>query len=234
MRDGLEALDAAMAADEAENLYTESYLFKLYSKISALNDLHQPDRAYDEARRFREGIGVIFPTFVTEFEFVYASMCATIGKTAEADSIVGIYETVLDTLDESAIEPYHSAKGNIALVTGDSDIAIRHFLRSDELDPNDYLVRYRLAKAYLMGDRIDDAIAALEKALTRYDPGRLFDTTANVRGYYLLGTAYQRAGRNAEAIEQFEAFLDIWKDADPELEEVSEAKRHLEQLQKGI
>jgi serine/threonine protein kinase/tetratricopeptide (TPR) repeat protein len=230
LREGLEALDAAIAADEAEDLYTESYLYKIYSKILALNNLHQPDLAYDQARLWRDGIVAIFPMFATDFDFVYANICAEIGKTAEADSIIAVYETVLDTLDESAIEPYHSAKGNIALVRGDPELAIRHLLRSDELDPNDYLTRYRLAKAYLMADRTNDAIAVLEKALERYDRGRLFEPFASVRGYYVLGTAYQRAGRSAEAIEQYQIFLDIWQNADPELEEVPDAKARLEQL----
>ena len=95
---------------------------------------------------------------------------------------------------------------------------------------DDYLERYRLAKAYLMSNQTDEAIAVLEKALNRYDPQRLFEPTASVRGYYLLGTAYQQAGRNAEAIEQFETFLDIWKDADPELTEVLDARARIEAL----
>jgi len=230
MREGLEALDAAIADDEANKLYTESYLFKIYSKVMALSNLHQTNLAYDEARKWQDGIVAIFPMFATDFEFVYAEVCAVIGKTSEADSIVALYETVLDTLNESAIEPYHSAKGTIALVKGDSDLAIRHLLRSDELDPNGYLTRYRLAKAYMMANRTDEAIDVLEKALARYDLGRLFQAGTNVRGYYLLGTAYQRAGRNAEAIEQYQIFLEIWKDADPELEEVPDARARIEQL----
>ena len=75
-----------------------------------------------------------------------------------------------------------------------------------------------------------DAIAILENALNRYNRARLFEPFASVRGYYLLGTAYQRAGRSAEAIEQFEKFLDIWQNADPELEEVPDAKARLQQL----
>jgi hypothetical protein len=50
----------------------------------------------------------------------------------------------------------------------------------------------------------------------------------------VLATAYQAAGRNAEAIEQYETFLEIWKDADPELVEVPDARRRLEELRKSI
>jgi serine/threonine protein kinase/Flp pilus assembly protein TadD len=230
LKDGLNELDAAIADEEEADYYTESYLFKLYSKASALNDLGLTDQAYDEARRFRTGIGAIFPLFVTEFEFVYAKVCASTGRIEEADSIVRLYEAALDTLGESALEPYHEASGNIALLEGDYEVAIRHLLQADALSPDSYLERYRLAKAYLMTGRTDEAIAVLERALNRYNPERLFEPTASVRGYYLLGTAYQQAGRSVEAIEQFEIFLDIWKDADPELTEVSDARARIEAL----
>jgi serine/threonine protein kinase/Flp pilus assembly protein TadD len=230
MREGLELLDASIASDEAEGLYTESYLYKLYSKASVLHDLDQPEPAYNQLLRFQEGIREIFPLFAADFDLVFADMCATIGKTEEADSIVAIYETVLDTLGQSAVEPYLGAKGIIALHKGDPELALRNFQRLDDVDPDDYLTHYRMALAYLELDRVDDAIAVLNKALMRYDPRRLFHSGFNVRGYYLLGTAYQRAGRNTEAIEQYEKFLDIWKDADPELEEVPDARSRIEQL----
>jgi tetratricopeptide (TPR) repeat protein len=195
-----------------------------------LTALGLTDQSYEEARRFRTGIGTIFPLFVTDFEFVYANACASAGRIEEADSIVGLYETVLDTLAESALEPYHEARGNIALLEGDYEAAIRHLLQADALSPDSFRERYRLAKAYLMTGQTNEAIAVLERALNRYNSERLFDTTNAVRGYFLLGTAYQRAGRTEEAIEQFETFLDIWKDADPELTEVSDARARIEAL----
>jgi tetratricopeptide (TPR) repeat protein len=110
-------------------------------------------------------------------------------------------------------------------------LALRYFQRLDDLAPNDYQTQYRLALTYLELDRVDDAIAVMERALARYGPERLFFTDCNVRGYFLLGTAYQRAGRSAEAIEQYQKFVDIWRDADPELsDEVADAKARIERL----
>lgn len=81
-----------------------------------------------------------------------------------------------------------------------------------------------------MGHRVDDAISILEKILNRYDGNRLSNASQSVLGHYLLGTAYQQAGRNDDAIVQFETFLELWKDADPVLKEIPDARKRLEQL----
>lgn len=49
-----------------------------------------------------------------------------------------------------------------------------------------------------------------------------------------LGQAYEAAGRNPEAIEQYETFLDIWKNADEGLSSVEDAKERLAKLKESI
>jgi hypothetical protein len=51
-----------------------------------------------------------------------------------------------------------------------------------------------------------------------------------VRAHYYLGLAYERSGWNRKAMEQYEEFLDIWKDAHPALPEVEDASERLEKL----
>jgi tetratricopeptide (TPR) repeat protein len=231
LRDGLSLLDAAIASDESMGLHNESYTYKMYMRTLVLYDLDRPDLAYDALLGFQNGIWEIFPVFASEFDLVFSDLCATIGRVEVADSVVSTYETVLDTMAQSAVEPYLGAKGMIALAKGDPGLALRYFQRLDDLAPNDYQTQYRLALTYLELDRVDDAIAVMERALARYGPERLFFTDCNVRGYFLLGTAYQRAGRSAEAIEQYQKFVDIWRDADPELsDEVADAKARIERL----
>jgi hypothetical protein len=53
-----------------------------------------------------------------------------------------------------------------------------------------------------------------------------------VKGYYWLGLAYEKSGWTNKAIQQYEEFLDIWKDADPGIEEIQDAKDHLARLRK--
>jgi hypothetical protein len=50
--------------------------------------------------------------------------------------------------------------------------------------------------------------------------------------HYYLGQAYEKSGSGwqSRAIKQYEKFLDIWKDADPRIEEINKARERLEEL----
>jgi tetratricopeptide (TPR) repeat protein len=195
-----------------------------------LAELKRHGRAQTEARRFRDATVQAFPTFSVTFTLAYADISAQNDRIAEADSVLGLYDTVSDTLDDMSKAPYHLAKGLVALKKNDPETALRHLKIADGLDPEDFQIRFRLARAHLMGRRVDEAITILEDILRRHDGDRIFLPVESVRAYYVLGAAYQEAGKNDDAIEQFRTFLEIWKDADPELEEVSDAKKRLEEL----
>ena len=47
----------------------------------------------------------------------------------------------------------------------------------------------------------------------------------------MLGRIYEQKGWQGKAIENFEKFLDLWKDADQGIPEVEEARQHLIALQ---
>jgi len=48
--------------------------------------------------------------------------------------------------------------------------------------------------------------------------------------HYLLGTAYEESGWTSKAVEQYQQFLDILKDADPGIEVIDEAEERLARL----
>jgi tetratricopeptide (TPR) repeat protein len=80
---------------------------------------------------------------------------------------------------------------------------------------------------------VGEAVVELERALSRFDEYRAKDSINAVKAYYLLGMAYDQSGWGKKAAEQYEEFLDIWRNADPGIPEVEDAKERLARLRKG-
>ena len=70
-----------------------------------------------------------------------------------------------------------------------------------------------------------------EKMLSSYSDDRFFWAPICVEDHYLLGTAYEKSGWTAKAIEQYREFLEIWKDADPGIPSVEDARARLAALE---
>jgi len=73
----------------------------------------------------------------------------------------------------------------------------------------------------------------LEKAEEEYKKiislttGRLFYGDIYAKSFYMLGKIYEKKGWIGKAIEHYEKFLDLWKDADPGIAEVEDAKKRV-------
>ncbi len=107
------------------------------------------------------------------------------------------------------------------------DAACTSFEKAVEFRGKGFVPQYYLASAYLKAGRLADAVDEFERLLERFDLNRTTNAGMAVKAYYHLGVAYEQSGWNDKAIEQYETFLDIWKDADPGIEELEDAKRRL-------
>jgi tetratricopeptide (TPR) repeat protein len=86
-----------------------------------------------------------------------------------------------------------------------------------------------LARAYHQSGRLDDAIAEYEN-LVEFVPGEKDWHLIHPIYYLELGKLYEEKNLAAKAIENYEKFLDLWKDADPGLPEFEDAKKRLAEL----
>jgi cytochrome c-type biogenesis protein CcmH/NrfG len=93
-----------------------------------------------------------------------------------------------------------------------------------------FYVNYMLARAYLQSGRLDKAVSRLETMLSRYDESRAGTVTWAVKAHYLLGLAYEQSGWNSKAAEQYQEFLKTWKETDPKVPEIGDAKQRLARL----
>ena len=83
-----------------------------------------------------------------------------------------------------------------------------------------------LPRAYEQKGDIDGAIAEYEQLIT-FDSEKPDYRLIHPKYHYRLAKLYEQKGWNGKAIEQYEKFLTLWKDADPEIAEVEDAKRRL-------
>jgi tetratricopeptide (TPR) repeat protein len=80
-----------------------------------------------------------------------------------------------------------------------------------------------LAFAYYKSGNFDKAIEEY-KRITSLTTGRLQFGDIYVKAFYMLGKIYEEKGWKGKAIEHYEKFLDLWKDADPGIPEVEDAR----------
>jgi tetratricopeptide (TPR) repeat protein len=96
---------------------------------------------------------------------------------------------------------------------------------------NDLNARFMepLALAYLECKDFEEAEKVLIE-IASLTGGRLKYGHIYAKSFYMLGKIYEQQGDAAKAIGHYEKFLDLWKDADPGIAEVEDAREKLAAL----
>jgi serine/threonine protein kinase/predicted Zn-dependent protease len=229
--DALKVLDDGIAADRMEQAEGEMNAYKHITKADIYEEQKKMALALKEAEIGIEIIKKAKPNDPLYEMGYYAYLLAKSGKIAEAEKLAGALKKDIEDKNPTSMYSYWWTLGEIEEAKGNTNIAVSYLERVYKESPTpSFHLRFRLAEIYLKKGRLDEAVAELEKALSRYDDERVWTTIMAVEAYYLLGLAYEKSGWNKKAIEKYEEFLDIWKDADPGIPEVQDAKERLEKL----
>ena len=181
--------------------------------------------------------------------FSVAKTYARLGHPERARAILAEYDReVRDSVFRRSHEPaLHEALGEIALAENKPAEAVAEFRRADVLPDGPataclVCLAANLGRAFDAAHQGDSAIANYEKYLTtpyieRLDLPLFVEFADPVDPMYLagvrrrLGELYEAKGDTAKAVEQYRAFIEQWKNADPELQpRVVEVRRRLQAL----
>jgi tetratricopeptide (TPR) repeat protein len=168
-----------------------------------------------------------------------ATAYALAGRPDKARAVMTQYDhEVHDARFRTLAEPaWHQVLGEIALAEKRPLDAVREFWRSDSLsdgpDGDCYFCKdVLLGRAYDLANMPDSAIAHFERYLGAKYPGRLGIDDQNLPAVYKrLGELYDARGDTQRAASHYMAFINLWKNADPELQpRVKDTKDRLARL----
>ena len=226
--EALEVLNDGLAADRMEEVEAEQgwkHIFKADAYLGKKN----PKSALKEVERAVEISLRVNPEAVMNWQEHRVFVLAENGDFKKAEDLAEVLKKDIEQRDQTLMPFYWWASGCIEFSKGNVEVSLPEFERAAEGVTNFYM-DFMLAQAYLVSDRMGEAVAVLEKSLSRYDESRALLPVWAVKAHYLLGLAYEKSGWNKKAIEKYEEFLEIWKDADPGIPEVKDATERLEKL----
>jgi len=155
-----------------------------------------------------------------------------------AQEIAEEIKTRVDSsINKKRIRYYHNLMGLVQMEQGRSAQAVETLQKSlDDLYfphqdfPTVHAFFYlALAEAQFAAGQWESARISCENVLglhfTRFGDGDFY-----AKSFLMLGKIYEQLGDKANAIENYEKFLDLWKNADPGMAAVEDAKERLAKL----
>jgi tetratricopeptide (TPR) repeat protein len=198
--------------------------------LGGSNLLQYASEAGREASALRELDRIseqVSPPFDGLLAFAYLQIHQGLGNKDETRVWIDRLDAAIEALGLEILDGYvHFGNGRVAEMEGDCSEAIASYGRVLEINPNDPATRVWIARCQLaLGDP-----AAAETTLMEI----LRVTPAFPKALYQLALVYQGMGRTEDAIEQLQAALEIWRDADPEYIPAQEARAKLEELEASL
>jgi len=140
-------------------------------------------------------------------------------------------EMIEKGMNKKHMRLYYHLTGRRELERGNFSEAIKYFKEALSLLSYGPLTKRAdfidsLALAYYKSGDLEKARAEYER-ITSLTTGREGWGDIYAKSFYMLGKIYEQQGQKSKAIEHYKKFLSLWKDADPGIAEVDDAKKRL-------
>jgi tetratricopeptide (TPR) repeat protein len=166
-----------------------------------------------------------------------AMVLSKMGSFEKANEVAETLKSVIEEgIKKKEIRFYYLVRGLIEFERANISEAIKFLEDAVSLMPAQNVNNtdqawfiYPLASAYYANRDLDRAREEFEK-ITLLTFGRQGYGELYAKSFYMLGKIYDEQGNRLKAKENYEKFLDLWKNADPGLIEVEDAKKKLAEL----
>ncbi|NIN92857.1 tetratricopeptide repeat protein [bacterium] len=164
---------------------------------------------------------------------VYVEMKSLEDAQRTADELKQVIE---EGMNKKAIRLHYLLEGKIELEKGNNSEAIEHLKNAVSLLSHGAFNKQvdfidLLAFAYYETGDLENALKQYE-CITSLTQGRIRFADHYALSFYMLGKIHEELGNTAEALENYEKFLTLWKDADPSIAEVEDARKRLAGLKR--
>jgi tetratricopeptide (TPR) repeat protein len=155
-----------------------------------------------------------------------------IGSIEEANQEAEKLKTMIEEgLNQKRMRSYFYLMGKIEINRDNFPKAIEYIKRALSLTSYGPLSKpasmiNSLALAYYKSGDLEKARDEYER-ITTLTTGRLEYGHLYAKSFYMLGKIHEELNNKAQAIENYQRFLDLWEDADPGFPEVEDAKKRL-------
>ena len=196
------------------------------------------DSASATVRRWLDGLRARFGADTTSLREVVTAAGTVFLAAFLADRDTTTLTRFLGLSDTTGSSTWRVARAELALERGDTaEARTRASSALGSTPPNEFAGEYGLVRSAAWADvlaRLGQLRDAAD-VLARIDsiPPTAGGPGFRVRSWAERGAVLQRLGRTAEAIEQYERFIDAWTDADPVLQPFVERARRTVAALKG-
>jgi len=227
----LEILESPVTPDTSGMFQVWEKASKHSQKLFIYWEQEKFDLALKEIEILKDMLPELDPKDKVKLRDAYAITWAAQGRMAEAERILNNWRSEISEGDSVQLRQYCRVLGIVKYLEGNTDSSTVYLKKGLwEAAVPIFEMRYFLALVYLQAGQPDKAADLLEKALLRYDEQRAARAIWAAKSHYYLGSAYEELGRGQEAIKKYQEFLELWKDADPGIAEVEQAKQRVKKL----
>ena len=162
---------------------------------------------------------------------ILASMYAKAGNPDRAEQLYQAWEGAVSATEQQATDAAPGTRGLIALARGRFAEAIAQFRSSKARVACAPCFMHETGQAFDGLNQPDSALAAYETAANAVNRRLQYQQVSLAPTYLRLGELYEAKVDRTKALEYYGRFVDLWKDADAELQpRVADARKRIAQL----